>query len=57
MNPKRSLFSVFAGTTFTTGFPRFVTTTGSPVACISSITARHRALKTLARICFISSSS
>src|SRR6266403_1565483 len=33
MNPKISLFSASAGTTLTTGAPRLVTTTGSPVAC------------------------
>jgi hypothetical protein len=44
------------GTTFTTGFPRLVTITGSPVDWISFITFRQRALKALARICFTVSS-
>ena len=32
MNPKISFFSDWAGTTLTTGVPRLVTMTGSPVA-------------------------
>jgi len=56
MKPKISSFSCLMGTTFTTGFPRLVTMTGSPVAWISFITFKQRALKALARICFMVSS-
>src|SRR5271157_6415148 len=45
---------VSAGTSLTTGLPCFVTSTGSPVACTSSITARQSVLNFPAGICFIS---
>src|SRR5258706_14339372 len=45
MDPSRPGVSLSTGTSLTMGFPRFVTMTGSPVACTSFITARQRALK------------
>jgi ABC-type multidrug transport system ATPase subunit len=48
---------LMTGTTFTTGVPRLVTMTGSPVACTSFMTVKQRALKALARICFVVASS
>jgi hypothetical protein len=57
INPKISSFSAPTGITFTTGFPRLVTITGSPVAWTSFITFRQRALNALARICFMGTSS
>src|SRR6266480_1932347 len=56
MKPKRLFLRGSTGTTFTTGVPRLVTMTGSPVAWTSFMIERHRALKTLARICFMVSS-
>src|ERR1700687_65070 len=53
MNPKMSLFSASAGTTLTTGAPRLVTTTGSPVACTCFMTVRQCALNAPAGICFM----
>ncbi len=50
MNPKRLLFFVSTGTTFTIGVPRFVTTTGSPVVWISFMIVKQRALNALAPI-------
>src|SRR6266480_3536878 len=56
MKPKRLFLRGSTGTTFTTGVPRLVTMTGSPVAWTSFMIERHRALKTLARICLMVSS-
>src|SRR5712664_757709 len=53
MQPKMSLLSAAAGTTFTTGAPRLVTTTGSPVACTCFMTVRQCALNAPAGICFM----
>src|ERR1700730_7951035 len=53
MNPKMSLFPASAGTILTTGAPRLVTTTGSPVACTCFMTVRQCALNAPAGICFM----
>jgi len=53
IKPNSFASPVSAGTTFTSGAPRFVTSTGSPVAWTLFMTARQRALNALAWILFM----
>ena len=50
-SPRR--FPGMAGTSFATGFPRFVISTGSPVLLTSSISVRQRALNSAAARIFM----